>query len=377
MTLLDVATALAPELAAARAEGDELRRLPDSVWKSLLSSGILRSLQPARWGGGEVHIVEFLDAVMELSRANPSAGWVAGVIGVHPFQLALFDERAQDDLWSDDPATMHSSSYVPTGKAEPVDGGYTLSGRWAFSSGCDHCRGVNLGATLPGEGGAPDFRSFLLLPDQYRIEDTWFTAGLRGTGSKDIVVDETFVPAHRTQSHMDYALNRPLPGRVRNDGVLFRLPQAVVFNLALAASILGVARGYIEAWTDEAKRRWSNDVLTHRRLADAVWDLDASVAMTRAVANRMWSMAEAGEEATMDQRGRMRWDMNRGLERVADACVALHRAASGRVAFVDHPLHAPFQDLQAAMGHTFVVADPVARSVGGHLLGTDTPEFVL
>ena len=98
------------------------------MWKALLESGILRSLQPARWGGGEVHLLEYVDAVMALSRADPSAGWVAGVIGVHPWQLALFDERAQETMWGDDPATMHSSSYNPTGKAETVEGGYQRVG---------------------------------------------------------------------------------------------------------------------------------------------------------------------------------------------------------------------------------------------------------
>src|SRR5262249_50256488 len=159
----------------------------------------LRALQPKRWGGGEADIVEFFDAVFTLSRANPSAGWVAGVIGVHPWQLALFDERAQEELWGEDPAAMNSSSYIPTGKAARVDGGYNVSGRWSFSSGCDHCRAVNLGAIVPG-GEIPDFRSFLLLAGQYRIEDNWHVAGLKGTGSKDIVVDEAFVPEHRTQS---------------------------------------------------------------------------------------------------------------------------------------------------------------------------------
>ena len=93
MTLTADAERLAADLAAARSEGDELRRLPDSTWKQLLEGGFLRALQPARWGGGEVHLVEFLDAIITLSAANPSAGWVAGVIGVHPWQLALFDER--------------------------------------------------------------------------------------------------------------------------------------------------------------------------------------------------------------------------------------------------------------------------------------------
>ena len=383
MTLREIAEQLGPELDATTAEGDDQRRLPDAVWKSLLASGILRSLQPARWGGGEAHILEFADAVMALSCANPCAGWVAGVIGVHPWQLALFDERAQDAMWAEDPSTMHSSSYNPTGKAEKTGGGYVVSGRWSFSSGCDHCRGVNLGAVVRG-GAAPDFRSFLLLPDQYRIDDNWNVAGLKATGSKDIVVDETFVPEHMTQSHLDYAMGAPLPGQERNDGILYRLPWSVVFNLALASSILGSARGFIDAWIEHSKDRVmtgggrvADDPLSQRRLAEARWDLDAAVTVVRVDAQTMWDMATARETPTMADRARMRWNMNRGCERVADACVDLYRAASGRTAFVDHPLHTRFQDLQTGLGHAFLVPDPVAKAVGGELLGTEKPELVL
>src|SRR5262249_16311146 len=205
---------LAPSLAAGADEDAKLQRLSDTTWSHLLEGGFLRALQPARWGGGEVHIVEFIDAIARISRISPSAGWVAGGIGVHPCALPLFDENAQRDLWASDPRTMHSSSYNPTGKAEKVDGGYRVKGRWSFSSGCDHCKAVILGATLPPRAVAgvtmPDFRSFVLLEGQYRIDDNWHVAGLHGTGSKDIVVVDAFVPTHRTQSHLDYAFNQPL-----------------------------------------------------------------------------------------------------------------------------------------------------------------------
>jgi len=383
MSLATEAERIAPELAAASGEGDAIRRLPNPVWKRLLEGGFLRSLQPRRWGGGEAHFIDFLDAVMALSRANPSAGWVAGVIGVHPWQLALFDERAQQEMWGDDPATMHSSSYNPTGKAERVDGGYTVSGRWSFSSGCDHCRGVNLGAIVRG-GDMPEFRSFLLVPGQYRIDDNWHVVGLKATGSKDIVVDETFVPEHRTQSHLDYAFGKPLPGQERNDGPLYRLPWSVVFNMALAASILGSARGFIDCWITESKERVvagglriADDALSQQRLADAIWDLDAATTVMRSDAQTMWDMAEARQTPTMEDRARLRWNTNRGCARVADACVDLFRAASGRTVFIDHPLQIRFQDLQAGLGHAFLVPDPVARAVGGNLLGTTKPELVL
>ena len=388
MSMVEEAKRIAPMLAANAAEDDQLRRLSDSTWKLLLDGGFLRSLQPARFGGGEVSLVEFVDATIEISRASPSAGWVAGVIGVHPWQLGLFTEKAQQEMWRDDPATMHSSSYNPTGKAEKVAGGYKLSGRWSFSTGCDHCRGVMLGAisgTREIAGNqVRDFRSFLLMPDQYRIEDNWHVAGLRGTGSKDIVVEETFVPEYRTQSHLDYAMNASLPGQELNKGPLFRLPWSVVFNMALAASALGSARGFVDAWIAATRDRKLNsggraadDSLIQNRLAEAIWYLDASVTRVRADAIELWQMAEAHEAASMQLRAQKRWNMNRGCDLVGQAVTDLFRAASGRAIFLDHPLQRRFQDVQAALAHAYLVPDPLAKAVGGMIFGATKPEMVL
>jgi 3-hydroxy-9,10-secoandrosta-1,3,5(10)-triene-9,17-dione monooxygenase len=388
MKLVEKAKRLAPQFAEAAPGDDQLRRLSDATWNKLLDEGFLRCLQPARWGGGEVHLVEYIDATIEISRASPSAGWVAGVIGVHPWQLALFSDRAQREMWGEDPATMHSSSYNPTGKAEKVAGGYKVSGRWSFSSSCDHCKAVNLGAVagLVDLGGAttPDFRSFLLMRDQYRIEDNWHTAGLKGTGSKDIVVEDAFVPEYRTQSHLDYAMNLPLAGQELNDGPLYRLPWSVVFNMALAASVLGSAHGFVDTWIDLTRDRKlghglkaADDSLSQRRLAEAIWAIEVTVARMRADALELWEMAEAREAATMNQRAQIRWNMNRGCEVVGQAVGDLFRAATGRTIFLDHPLQRRFQDIQGALGHAYLVPDPLARAVGGNLLGTTKPELVL
>jgi 3-hydroxy-9,10-secoandrosta-1,3,5(10)-triene-9,17-dione monooxygenase len=401
MTLLTAIAERADDLAAAAQEADDLRRLPEESWKLLLDTGVLRALQPARFGGGEVPLVEFLDAVVELSRVSPSAGWVAGVIGVHPWQLALFPDEAQQEMWGEDPTRLHSSSYNPTGRAVRVDGGYEVSGRWSFSSGCDHCVAANLGAIVkPAEGSGdgsaasvasaasgpalPEYRSFLLYRDEYEIEDNWHVAGLRGTGSKDIVVEATFVPEHRSQSHIDYALGLALPGQDVNPGVLYRLPWSVVFNAALAASVLGSARGFVELWTTEAATRvvppglkLADDPLTQRRLADASWVLDAATSGLHATATELWAAGEAGHVPSMDERAAHRWRMNRGCELVGQAVAELMRAASGRSIFLDHPLQSRFQDVQGALGHAFLVADPLAKAVGGSLLGTSNPEVVL
>lgn len=389
MSLLESAKRVGPQLAELAAEDNRLRRLSDRTWALLLEGGFIRALQPVKWGGGERTLVEFADAIMELSRVSPSAGWVAGVIGVHAWQLALFDERAQRDMWGSDATRMPSSSYNPTGKAEKVASGYRLSGRWSFSSGCDHCCGVILGAVCGSSEIAgnqiPDFRSFLLMPDQYQIDDNWHVAGMKATGSKDILVDEAFVPDYRTQSHLDYAMSLPLPGQKLNEGTLYRLPWSVVFHIALAASVLGAARGFVETWTSLTSERMlslgggraKDDALMQRRLADALWYLEASITQMRADAVELWKMAEARESTTPAARARMRWNMNRGCELVGQAVGDLFHAASGRSTFLDHPLQGRFQDIQAALGHAYLAPDPLARAVGGMLLGASKSQFVL
>jgi 3-hydroxy-9,10-secoandrosta-1,3,5(10)-triene-9,17-dione monooxygenase len=386
--LVETAKQVAPALAKTAAEDNALRRLSDVTWQMLLENGFVRSLQPARWGGGEVALVEFIDAMLELARVSPSAGWVAGVIGVHPWQLALFEDRAQQEMWGEDPATMHCSSYNPTGKAEKVAGGYKLSGRWSFSSGCDHCRGVMLGAMCGtreiGDKSLPDFRSFLLLGDQYRIDDNWHVAGLKGTGSKDIVVEDAFVPEYRSQSHFDYALGLPLPGQERNGGPLYRLPWSVVFHTALASSVLGAARGFVDTWVALTRERTlsfggraADDARTQQRLAETLWYIDVTVTRMRVDAAELWQMAEARVPVSMQLRAQVRWNMNRGCELVAQGVAELFRAATGRAVFADHPLQQRFQDLQTAMAHAYMGPDPLARALGGYLLETSHPEIVL
>ncbi len=387
MSLVAEAKRIAPLLAANSSEDEQLRRLTDRTWKLLLDGGFVRALQPARFGGGEVPLLEFVDAIFDISRVSPSAGWVAGVIGVHPWQLALFSDKAQREMWDEDPTAMHSSSYNPTGKAGKVAGGYQLSGRWSFSSGCDHCRGVMLGALcgsreIDGKQ-VRDFRSFLLLPDQYRIDDNWHVAGLKGTGSKDIVVEEAFVPEYRTQSHLDYAMNLPLPGQEINQGPLYRLPWSVVFNMAIAVSALGSAQGFVDAWimaTRDRKLgsggRAADDAMIQDRIATATWYLDASITRVRADATELWQMAEAREPVSMNQRAQMRWNMNRGCELVGQAVASLFRASSGRSIFLNDPLQRRFQDLQSALAHAYLTPDPLSRAVGGMILGASKLEMV-
>ncbi len=387
-TIVEAAKTLAPVLIERSDEANRLRRMPDATWKELIDGGILRALQPARWGGGEVHLGTFCEAIAEVARADGSAGWVAGIIGVHPWQVASFPAETQNDLWAKDPSTINSSSYAATGKAVKVSGGYRLDGRWSFSTGCDHCEWVVLGAvagTAKVEGkDLPDLRSFLLPRVDYRIDDNWFVAGLAGTGSKDIVVEDTFVPAHRSQSHWDYALGVPLPGWELNPAPLYRLSFGLVFNYALTASVLGAARGFLDLWTSISRTRKGGyglnvkeDPFTQRLFAEVSYAIDTGMLAMRRNCDQMMDAARAGARLALKDRAAIRYGACRSAQLAVRAVDRLFEASSGRAIFVDHPLQRRYQDVKAMIGHAYLNADAPAKLYGASEFGVPVLDATL
>jgi 3-hydroxy-9,10-secoandrosta-1,3,5(10)-triene-9,17-dione monooxygenase len=391
MSILDNAREAGTALRATDADSARLCYLSAEAWALLQDIGVLRSLQPKRWGGGEVPFAEFLATIVEIGRHSPAAGWVASVLGVHPWQLALFDERAQEELWGDDPALVVASSYTPTGTFERVDGGFSVSGRWSFSSGSHHADAVVLGGIAGARelGGKEyaDFTSLVVGKGDYVIENTWHTAGLRGTGSNDIVVKDVFVPAYRSQSHLDYThgLGTPLPGQARNAGALYRLPWAVVFGAIIAAGAVGAAKGFVDTWTQETKTRRTNyggvlrdEPAIQAQLATAAWAVDAAELKLSRAATELTNLAEAGTIPDQQTRAFYRWDVAHAAQVAVDQVVSLMRTASGRTAFVDHPLHHRYQDAMAAIGHAFLVDEPLGNAYAGRVLGAaNLPEVHL
>jgi 3-hydroxy-9,10-secoandrosta-1,3,5(10)-triene-9,17-dione monooxygenase len=379
-TLVQRAKALASVLRERAAETNKLRRLPDATWQDLLTTGIIRGLQPARWGGGEVHPREFYGAVIEVARAEGCAGWVAGIIGVHPWQTALYSEETQQEVWGADPSALNSSSYASTGKAERVAAGYRLSGRWSFSSGCDHCNWVNLGAIAGGleiEGReVPDFRSYLLPRRDYAIDDNWHVAGLAGTGSKDILVGDAFVPDHRSMSHWDLTLGRPMPGWETNHGPLYRLPFAAVFINTLTAAVLGASAGFLEAFIESGRERNSgmgikmtDDPYCLQLVAEASYAIETATLSFLNDCDKMMEIAHAGASFTLQRRAELRYNTTRSAQVAAHAVERLFEQGGGRAIFLDHPLQRRYQDVKAMMHHTAMNPNPAARLYGAAQFG--------
>ncbi len=179
-------------------------------------------------------------------------------------------------------------------------------------------------------------------------------------------------------------MNAPLPGQERNGGPLYRLSWSVVFNTALAASVLSASRGFVDAWISQTRERKlslggraADDALMQRRLAEAIWLIDVTITQLRTDIAELWQMAQDRAPVPMQLKAQVRWNMNRGCELVAQAINDLFRASTGRAVFVDHPLQQRFQDIEAAMAHAYLSPDSLAKAVGGYLLATSQPEFVL
>ena len=358
--VLDAVHDLLPLIAerADRCEAD--RRVPDETVAELREAGVFRMLQPARWGGLESDPVDFYEVVRTLAAACGSTGWVASVVGVHPWQLALFPDQAQADVWGGDPGTLVSSSYAPTGRLTRVQGGYEATGRWSFSSGCDHCSWVLLGAiVVDGEGRPTDFVTILVPRSDYRIDEVWDVVGLRGTGSNDIVVEKAFVPAYRTLSFNDVASLR-CPGQAENTAPLYRLPFGTVFSYTIATPIIGIATGAYEAHVERMRERVrisyggqtvSQDPFAHIRVARAATDIDASWLQLERNLDEEMRYAVAGEEIPMELRLRARRDQVRATERCLDAIALLMKNSGGHSLRNGTPLERAWRDANAGSVH--------------------------
>ena len=199
--LIARAQALVPTLVARAEETARLRRMPDETFRDLRDLDLLKAARAERFGGYALGLDEVLEIVVRLGRGCGSSAWVYGIYCDHAITVGMFEPEAQDEVWGANPEAVISSGLAPSGKVERLSDGYRLNGRWQFSSGCDHAGWVFVQSMIPpaGDGEGPTPAYFLLPRSDWDIDDTWFVTGLAGTGSKDVVIENAFVPAHRMQ----------------------------------------------------------------------------------------------------------------------------------------------------------------------------------
>ncbi|WP_248798121.1 flavin-dependent monooxygenase [Pseudomonas sp. MWU13-2105] len=356
--LIDRAKAMIPVLRQRAVLGDERRSLPEETIADLQAAGLFRILQPKRYGGYEMSPNVFYEVVMALAEGDMSVGWVYSVVAVHAWQMALFDDRAAQEVWGQDDSTLVSSSYMPSGRAKPVEGGYLFSGRWGYSSGCDHCDWVFLGGFVEQPEGQPiDARTWLIPRQDYEIVDTWHTAGLKGTGSKDIVIKDAFVPEHRTHKMIDgFTCNSP--GNQWNTSPLYRMPFGQVFSRAVSTAAIGALRGMLDCFLDTAKVRvnvvgakTSDDSVAQLVVAEAANAIDELTLILKRNFEVLEGYAGRGETPPIEERVKYRFQASFPPERISHLASRLFKAAGGAAVYTHNPYGRFLADINVGRQH--------------------------
>ncbi|MCA2209420.1 3-hydroxy-9,10-secoandrosta-1,3,5(10)-triene-9,17-dione monooxygenase oxygenase subunit [Nocardia rosealba] len=351
--------ALLPTLRERAQEAEDLRRIPDESMKALQETGFFRLLQPKQWGGHAADPVVFYDSVRRIASACGSTGWVAGIIGVHNWHLALFDQAAQEEVWGADTDVRISSSYAPMGMGQAVDGGYIVRGSWAWSSGSDHATWAVLGGPVIKNGKPVDFGSFLIPRSEYRIDDVWNVVGLRGTGSNTVVVEDIFVPTHRFLSFRAMSEGRS-PGLAQNPDPVYKMPWGTIHPTTISTPIVGMGYGAYEAHVEHQGKRVraayagenaKDDPFAKVRVAEAASDIDAAWRQLSGNVAEEYALLLAGEEVPFDLRVRARRDQVRATGRVIASIDKLFESSGATALANGTPLQRFWRDAHAGRVH--------------------------
>jgi 3-hydroxy-9,10-secoandrosta-1,3,5(10)-triene-9,17-dione monooxygenase len=350
--------------------------VPDETIADMQAAGLFRVFQPGRWGGYQMDPAAYFEIQLALAEGCMSTGWVYGVVGLHPWLMGLFDDRAAQEVWGKDDTVLICSSLMPTGTAVPAPGGFRLSGRWKFASGCEHCGWAYLGGTPAADGGPGDRSIFLVPRSDYVIEDTWRVSGLKATGSHDIVVKDAFVPDHRRLRWIDN-FNGVGPGQAMNRSSLYRWIFGQIFFRGVSTPALGALQGMLDAFL----RYGSVRVARGARAVDdpsvqlVVAEVAAAIDEMRTILfrnlDRLRDYAEQGELPPL--RDRIAYKFHSALvgERCSVLAARLFKAAGGAGLYTDLPFGRVLADIIAGRQHISNQYDSIGRNLGAAMFGIE------
>jgi alkylation response protein AidB-like acyl-CoA dehydrogenase len=333
-------------------------------------------MMPKSVGGLELDPGEVHQATRLLATACPSTAWAMQLLMTHAHAVPYFDPALQDEIWESDPDVLICSSIAPVGRGEPAEGGVRLTGRYPWSSGSEHAHWAMLGFLLHDGDAPPEFRFAVIPRSDYRIEDVWFAAGLKGTGSQDLVVEDTFVPSHRTEAVM--ALNfGQSRGYGHESAALYKLPVQPVFAAGFSAVALGAAEALrdlcaarvktrVRAYTG-AKTAESAPALV--RIAEATHELRAAALILENNWASMMERARSGEFASMEEFFDWRSDQAYVTRLCVRAADRLFAGAGGSAVLEKSPMQRFWRDIHAGAAHAYNDYDIAAQVLGRQVVG--------
>jgi len=382
--LIAHARAMIPVLARRSQEQRKQRQVLAETIAEMQEAGFFRVLQPRRWGGYEMDLHTFYDIQLALAEGDMSTAWLYGVLGVHPWFMALLDDRAAQEVWGGDNTTLICSSLMPAGKATVVDGGYRLSGHWRYASGCAHCDWVLLGALVASlSGGPPEGRIFLVPCKDYRTVDTWQVAGLQGTGSIDVILDDVLVPAYRTQAMTD---NFKLvgAGQAVNTSSLYRMPFGQIFVRGISTSALGALQGMFTAFLDHGRTRVTRaggrsaeNPMVQLLCAETAGTIDEMKTTLHRTFEKLHGYAQRGETPPLNERLMFKFQSTSVTERSTLLAARIFKASGAAGLSDELPFGGILADLMAGRQHISNQFEYVGSNWGGVMFGLETKDFMV
>jgi alkylation response protein AidB-like acyl-CoA dehydrogenase len=378
MTTVDSSLSAAVVLADARRiaaglgdrarEIEAARRVPPDLLQELITAGCFRILLPATHGGAGAPFPEALELYETLAAGDASTGWTVMIGATGWCELAGLPRATFDALFPPSADVIVAGAFAPSGSIAPVDGGYELSGRWGFVSGCEHATYLFLNAVEGVADGHPLMRASVLDSADVTIEDTWSVAGLRGTGSHHVSVGRAVVPSERTFV--------PLVDPPCVEVPIVHMPTPALFALGIAAVAIGAAQGALDEVVSLAQGKvpllapgpLATSPLFHHDLARADAGLAAGRAVLAEATGRLWERAAAGADVALEDRARARAAAAWATDAALVATEFAYRAGGGGALYEESPLQRRLRDVHAMTQH-FLVRPDTFVTAGGILAG--------
>lgn len=374
-----------PQIAANAVQAEELRRVPDENIALLKGIGLHRVFQPRAYGGTELSLPEFAECVVALSGACGGTAWAFSLLCTHSHQLAMFSKRLQDEVWADNPDATASSSIAPFGKVAEVEGGVVLNGEMGWSSGCDHAEWAIVGCNRFNAAGEKIY-SFAVLPrSDYEIRDDWYAVGMRGSGSKTLVVRDAFVPEYRIQAAKDMMEGKSAGYGLYPDSKIFYSPYRPYFASGFSAISLGIAERMLEAFKEKTRNRvrayTGASVGTATPALMRLAESTHQVAAARALLEKTWEEhAEHGERKQYPSRTTLAfWRTNQAyaVKMCIEAVDRLFSAAGATSWFDGNEMQRLFRDSHMTGAHAYTDYDVCAQILGRELMGLEPDPSML
>ena len=377
------ARALIPVLARRSLEQKQRRGILPETIAEMQAAGFFRVLQPRRWGGYEMDLGTFYDIEMALGEGDMSSGWTYGVLGVVSWFLGVMDDRAAQEVWGHDTTTLICSSTMPAGKATAVDGGFRLAGYWRYASGCEHCGWALLGGMVRVDNTPPDWRFFLVPRRDYQTVDTWQVAGLQGTGSIDVILDDVFVPVYRTQRLQDNFLLRGA-GQALNTSSLYRLPFGQIFVRGVSTAGIGALQAMLAALIDFSRDRVSRaggrsaeNPFVQLLCAETAAAIDEMRTTLHRNFATLHDYARRSETPPLELRLQHKFQSSAVIERCTLLASRIFKSTGAAGLADELPFGRILADLMAARQHISNQYDYYGSNWGATMFGLESKDFLL